>query len=74
MIYFNTKLDSELDTIKQLLIDSGYPQDVYIENLNRLLSHGSLIDRHKVCEKCLKRFSSKEALESEIHKCNYKNN
>ena len=74
MICSKTKVDSELDTIKQLLIDGGYPQDVYVENLNRLLSHGSLIDRSKVCEKCLKRFSTKEALESEFHKCNYKNN
>ena len=30
MICSDTKLDSELDTIKQLLIDSGYPKDVLI--------------------------------------------
>ena len=30
MICSKTKLDSELDTIKQLLIDNGYPEDILV--------------------------------------------
>ena len=30
MISSKTKLDSELDTINQLLIDNGYPEDVLV--------------------------------------------
>ena len=46
----------------------------YIRNLNRLLSPGSKKGGNKIFDKCLKRFSSKKAFESENHKCNYENN
>ena len=46
---------------------------MYIRNLNRLLSPSSNIVGNKICEICLKRFSSQKSLESERHKCNYKN-
>ena len=42
-----TKLDSELDTIKQLLIDNGYPEDVLLscimEKLANISSENSLV-------------------------------
>ena len=33
MICSKTKLDSELDTVKQLLIGNGYPEDVLISGI-----------------------------------------
>ena len=34
-----TKLDSELDTIKQLLIDKGYPEDVLVSCIKEKLAN-----------------------------------
>ena len=46
-----TKLDSELDTIKQLLIDNGYPYDVLISYIKQKLAN---FEAEKPCgpEKC----------------------
>ena len=39
MICSRTKLGSELDTIKQLLSDNGYPQDVLIPSIKEELAN-----------------------------------
>ena len=39
MICSKTKLDSELDTIKQLLIDNGYPEDVLVSCIKEKLAN-----------------------------------
>ena len=39
MICSKTKLDSELDTIKQLLIDNGYPEDVLASGIKEKLAN-----------------------------------
>ena len=39
MISSKTKLDSELDKIKQLLIENGYPADVLISCINQKLTN-----------------------------------
>ena len=46
---------------------------VHIKNLNRLLKTSINYDGTKLCEDCLKHFSSKKTFESINHKCNYKN-
>ena len=46
---------------------------VYIRNLNKLLSSSSNLHDSKLCEICLKRFSSQKPYGSERHKCNFKN-
>ena len=46
---------------------------VYIKNLNRLLSGKTNHNNSKICQDCLKSFSSKKAFDSMNHKCNYKN-
>ena len=38
MICSKTKLDSELGTIKQLLIDNGYPEDVLVSCIKEKLA------------------------------------
>ena len=43
----------------------------YIKNLTRLLSAKSSRHCNKICNICLKRFSSQKALESSNHKFNY---
>ena len=39
MIYSKPKLDSELDTIKQLLIGNGYPEDVLVSCIKEKLAN-----------------------------------
>ena len=39
MICAKTKLDSELGTIKQLLIDNGYPEDVLVSCIKEKLAN-----------------------------------
>ena len=39
MICSTTKLDSELDTIKQLLIENGYPEDVLVSCIKEKLAN-----------------------------------
>ena len=39
MICSKTKLDSELGTIKQLLIDNGYPEDVLVSCIKEKLAN-----------------------------------
>ena len=39
MVWSNTKLDSELDKIKQLLIENGYPADVLLSCINQKLAN-----------------------------------
>ena len=39
MICFKAKLDSELDKIKQLLIEKGYPTDVLLSCINKKLAN-----------------------------------
>ena len=41
MICSKTKLDSELDTTKQLLIDNGYPEDVLVSCIKEKLANNS---------------------------------
>ena len=41
MICSKTKLDSELDTIKQLLIDNGYSEDVLVSCIKEKLANSS---------------------------------
>ena len=38
MICSKTKLDSELDTIRQLLMDNGYPEDVLVSCIKKFFS------------------------------------
>ena len=47
---------------------------MYIKKLNALLSSGSKHHDSITCEQYWKRFLSSKALQSEIHKCTYKNN
>ena len=47
---------------------------VFIKVLNRLITSGSLKHGNRICEQCWKRFSTIQAVNSKIHKCNYENN
>ena len=51
MICSKTKLDSELDTIKQLLIDNGYPKDVPVSCIKDKQANISL-DKWIAPDKC----------------------
>ena len=46
---------------------------MHIRNLNKLSASLTNIHSTKICESCLKRFSTQKAYESERHKCNYNN-
>ena len=52
MICSKTKLDSELDTITQLLMDNGYPEDVLISCIKEKLANVSS-EKQLGPEKCL---------------------
>ena len=47
---------------------------VYIKNLNKLLKNTTKYNGTKICENCLKSFSTQKAFNSINHKCNYKYN
>ena len=51
MICSKTKLDSELDTLKQLLNDNGYPEDVLVSCIKEKLANISS-EKQFSLEKC----------------------
>ena len=51
MICSKTKLDSELDKIKQLLIENGYPADVLLSCINQKLANFA-VEKMLGPEKC----------------------